>query len=90
MAPIQDVSVDDLKSKISTLEARIAQLESRLGGGQGTSASSQDGVRMILMGPPGAGKSHMSLFRAVDALRGARLLLTRSYRKGNTGSAAQG
>ncbi|KAL1601625.1 adenylate kinase [Paraconiothyrium brasiliense] len=56
MAPIQDASVDDLKHKVSTLEARIAELESRLGGGQGVAPQAQDGVRMILMGPPGAGK----------------------------------
>ncbi|KAF2443858.1 adenylate kinase-like protein cytosolic [Karstenula rhodostoma CBS 690.94] len=56
MAPIQDGSVDDLKHKVSTLEARIAELESRLGGGQGSAPQAQDGVRMILMGPPGAGK----------------------------------
>ncbi|KAF9731812.1 adenylate kinase [Paraphaeosphaeria minitans] len=56
MAPIQDASVDDLKHKVSTLEARIAELESRLGGGQSSAPQDQDGVRMILMGPPGAGK----------------------------------
>ncbi|KAK3216685.1 hypothetical protein GRF29_1g660897 [Pseudopithomyces chartarum] len=56
MAPIQDASVDDLKHKVTTLEARIAELEQRLGGGQGISAQAQDSVRMILMGPPGAGK----------------------------------
>jgi adenylate kinase len=56
MAPIQDASVDDLKHKVSTLEARIAELENRLGGGQGAAPQDQDGVRMILMGPPGAGK----------------------------------
>jgi adenylate kinase len=56
MAPIQDASVDDLKHKVSTLEQRIAELESRLGGGQSSAPQVQDGVRMILMGPPGAGK----------------------------------
>jgi adenylate kinase len=56
MAPIQDASVDDLKHKVSTLEARIAELETRLGGGQAAAPQGQDGVRMILMGPPGAGK----------------------------------
>lgn len=59
MAPIQDASVDDLKHKVSTLEARIAELEQRLGGSQASSAPAQDGVRMILMGPPGAGKFAM-------------------------------
>ncbi|PSN68419.1 adenylate kinase 1 [Corynespora cassiicola Philippines] len=49
-------SVSDLKGKISTLEARIAQLESKLGGQDTSSEALPTGVRMILMGPPGAGK----------------------------------
>ncbi|KAF2710905.1 adenylate kinase cytosolic [Pleomassaria siparia CBS 279.74] len=53
MAPIPDQVVDDLKGLISKLEGRIAELESRLGGGGGAPT---EGVRMILMGPPGAGK----------------------------------
>ncbi|KAF2243263.1 putative adenylate kinase [Trematosphaeria pertusa] len=53
MAPITETVVDELKSTVSRLEARIAELENRLAGGSG---SSTEGVRMILMGPPGAGK----------------------------------
>ena len=52
MAPITEQVVDELKGLISKLEGRIAELESSLGGGGG--APSQ-GIRMILMGPPGAG-----------------------------------
>lgn len=56
MAPITDTVVDDLKSTVSRLEKRIAELESRLTGHGGSAQPSQDSVRMILMGPPGAGK----------------------------------
>lgn len=54
MAPITEQAVDDLKSLIKQLEARVVELESRLSGGSGNSAPSE-GIRMILMGPPGAG-----------------------------------
>ena len=56
MAPIQDTVVDDLKNTVGRLEKRIVELEQRLGGGSGSSASQAEGVRMILMGPPGAGE----------------------------------
>jgi adenylate kinase len=56
MAPITDQIVDDLKSTISKLESRISELEGRLVHGGASSSSSQEGVRMILIGPPGAGK----------------------------------
>ncbi|KAF2688681.1 adenylate kinase [Lentithecium fluviatile CBS 122367] len=55
MAPIQETVVDELKNTVARLESRIHELEQRLGGGS-SSASSPEGVRMILMGPPGAGK----------------------------------
>ena len=61
MAPIVDQVVDDLKGTISRLEARVAELEGRLGGGKSTPSASSEGVRMILIGPPGAG---MLLFLA--------------------------
>ncbi|KAK4995454.1 adenylate kinase [Elasticomyces elasticus] len=58
MAPIIDQLVDKLKGTVDKLEARVAELEARLEGRDGTSSSlaSDDGVRMIIMGPPGAGK----------------------------------
>jgi len=56
MAPITDSVVDELKSTVHKLEQRIAELESRLSGHGGSSAASQESVRMILMGPPGAGE----------------------------------
>jgi len=56
MAPITDSAVSDLKKLVSKLESRIEELEARLDGGKGSSASSGGSMRMILMGPPGAGK----------------------------------
>ncbi|ORY17960.1 adenylate kinase-domain-containing protein [Clohesyomyces aquaticus] len=56
MSPLPEGVVDDLKSHIATLEARIAQLEGKLGGGGSSVSDQEQGVRMILMGPPGAGK----------------------------------
>ncbi|KAF2016598.1 adenylate kinase 1 [Aaosphaeria arxii CBS 175.79] len=54
MAPVVEQSVDDLKVTVQRLEARITELEGRLQGG--SPSSSPPGVRMVLMGPPGAGK----------------------------------
>jgi len=49
--------VDQLKGTVDKLEARVAELEARLQGkAAGSSAPAEDGMRMILMGPPGAGK----------------------------------
>jgi adenylate kinase len=57
MAPITDTAVDELKSTVSRLEQRIVELENRLSGQGGSApAASQESVRMILMGPPGAGE----------------------------------
>ena len=62
MAPIGEQLVDQLKGTVDKLEARVAELEARLQGKiSGSSASSsEDGMRMILMGPPGAGMSPLS------------------------------
>ncbi|KAL4928247.1 adenylate kinase ADK1 [Aspergillus undulatus] len=56
MAPITDEVVDGLKSTIGKLEARIEDLESRLVGGEPKPKSAAEHMRLILMGPPGAGK----------------------------------
>lgn len=52
-----------LKDLVAQLQAKIGQLESKASGAVGaasnvlsSSPSSQQGVRMILIGPPGAGK----------------------------------
>lgn len=57
MAPITDSAVSDLQSTVSRLEQRIAELESRLQGQVGVKDQAQESVRMILIGPPGAGMS---------------------------------
>ncbi|KAF1353361.1 adenylate kinase 1 [Delphinella strobiligena] len=57
MAPLGEQLVDQLKGTVDRLEARVAELEARLQGkATGSSAPAEDGMRMILMGPPGAGK----------------------------------
>ncbi|OCK80184.1 adenylate kinase [Lepidopterella palustris CBS 459.81] len=53
MAPLKDQVVDDLKNLVHRLESRVAELEAKLSGSDGSSGGS---MRMILMGPPGAGK----------------------------------
>lgn len=57
MAPITDQLVDELKNTISKLESRVQELEARLHGGKGAASSSPESMRMILIGPPGAGTS---------------------------------
>ncbi len=58
MAPITDDIVEALRDTIHQLESRVYQLESKMGGGDGSSSSrvGKSSIRMILMGPPGAGK----------------------------------
>ncbi|GAD97323.1 adenylate kinase, putative [Paecilomyces variotii No. 5] len=58
MAPITDETVDGLKNIIHKLEARVEQLEERLthGGESSKPRSVAEQMRMVLMGPPGAGK----------------------------------
>ncbi|KAI4225870.1 MAG: hypothetical protein LQ349_006976 [Xanthoria aureola] len=60
MAPIQDETVDNLRDLVQKLESRVQQLEAKLEGSGGASGQQTKGdgpsIRMILMGPPGAGK----------------------------------
>ncbi|KAF2085792.1 adenylate kinase 1 [Saccharata proteae CBS 121410] len=56
MAPVTDQVVDELKSLVNKLESRVNELESKLEGGSKSSGGAQQAMRMILMGPPGAGK----------------------------------
>jgi len=58
MAPITQETVDGLKDVISKLESRVVQLEDRLAhGSNGPKAKPiAQQMRIILMGPPGAGK----------------------------------
>lgn len=57
MAPITDDTVEALRDTIHKLESRVHKLEAKMGGGDSSQPrSSLASVRMILMGPPGAGK----------------------------------
>lgn len=58
MAPLGEQLVDQLKGTVDKLEARVAELEARLHGkaqSSASSSSSDESMRIILMGPPGAG-----------------------------------
>ncbi|MCJ1257692.1 adenylate kinase [Lignoscripta atroalba] len=61
MAPIKDDTVDALRDLVNKLESRVEQLEAKLQDSHGgpparKTRSNSESVRMILMGPPGAGK----------------------------------
>lgn len=80
MAPITDDTVEALRDTIHKLESRVHQLESKLGEGTGSGGkanSALQSVRMILMGPPGAGECS-------DSLRFPALKLKYAIREGNT------
>ena len=65
MAPITDDIVETLRDTIHKLESRVQQLEAKLqGGGSSTHSpsSTTDSVRIILMGPPGAGMPMVQTF----------------------------
>ena len=47
--------IEQLKSHIGSLETRIHELENKYGKPDTGSKSAVDGMRMILIGPPGAG-----------------------------------
>lgn len=56
---MSDKLVQELQSTIDRLEKRLADVESRLHGGSSapsSQAGGSDGMRMILIGPPGAGR----------------------------------
>lgn len=56
MAPIGDDTVQSLQELVNKLESRVKQLEDKLQhASSGTTHSAAEEVRMILMGPPGAG-----------------------------------
>lgn len=78
MTPIKDETVDSLRDLVHKLESRVQQLESRVDGSGGGSGqqTKRDGssMRMVLMGPPGAGTGNH--FRLLFYLP-----LTRSYRQ---------
>ena len=63
MAPIKDETVDALRDLVNKLEARVEQLEAKVRQHDGSAptrpAKSTESIRMILMGPPGAGKYYI-------------------------------
>jgi adenylate kinase len=62
MAPIGDDTVQSLQELVNKLETRVKQLEDKLQhASSGTTQSATEGVRMILMGPPGAGAWSLDL-----------------------------
>jgi hypothetical protein len=81
MAPTDGPVVDELKSIIAKLETRVEQLEHKLAGRDAASTS----MRMILMGPPGAGMQRsLWLKKAEQATKFA------AYRQGNASSENKG
>ena len=58
MAPTE---VEELKATVSKLEARVRELESR--SSSGGSPGLREALRMILIGPPGAGLFHLCAVR---------------------------
>lgn len=50
-------TVETLKATVEKLEQRIKDLESRLTGHDYSGSRKPNGMRMILIGPPGAGMS---------------------------------
>ena len=61
MAPITEETVNGLKSVIDKLESRVEDLEYRLTHGGEKPKSPAEQMRLILMGPPGAGMLLLSL-----------------------------
>jgi adenylate kinase len=61
MAPITDDQVNSLKAQVKALEKRIYELEQKASGAPAPNISDQ--MRMILIGPPGAGTSRVLLGR---------------------------
>lgn len=60
MAPVKDETVDGLRDLVAKLELRVEQLEAKLEQTPGAPTarrpkSSSSSIRMVLMGPPGAG-----------------------------------
>ena len=75
MAPAEEL-VDKLKGTVDKLEARVAELEARLQGKEPGGSSGGDGMRMILIGPPGAGMCCESTKRKLRPGRERTALLT--------------
>lgn len=53
--------VEQLRSHIASLESRVHELEGKFGKPDNGAKSTVDGMRMILIGPPGAGTCMLAL-----------------------------
>lgn len=60
MAPVTEEAVNGLKDIIGKLEVRIEDLENRLTNGSEKPKTLSEKMRIILMGPPGAGMPYCS------------------------------
>ena len=58
--------IEQLKNHIGSLESRIHELENKYGKPDAGNKSSVDGMRMILIGPPGAGMCTVATFNGYD------------------------
>ncbi|RMD43212.1 hypothetical protein DV735_g1974, partial [Chaetothyriales sp. CBS 134920] len=56
MAPITEGAVDELRAIIHELQQKVHDLEAKVDGSSGKTRSIADQMRLILIGPPGAGK----------------------------------
>ena len=58
MAPVDQNTADELRGLVKRLEMRVQELEGKLSGGSGSGANPLNTMRMVIMGPPGAGQSY--------------------------------
>lgn len=68
MAPTIDQLGQQLKATVADLEQRLDDARANLAkhGSGSSAATSEDGMRMILMGPPGAGTCRITLDERQD------------------------
>lgn len=57
---MSEEKIENLKQQIKDLEARVKELEAK----DASTKSASEAMRMILIGPPGAGKQYVVLSRA--------------------------
>lgn len=87
-----DQLVEQLKATVDKLENRVNELETRLHGGSvAVKPGEGQGMRMILIGPPGAGMWRSHRMAGVSGLY-LGTMADRSFqcRQGNTGTEAEG
>ncbi|GMG03323.1 unnamed protein product [Aspergillus oryzae var. brunneus] len=85
MAPITEEAVSGLKDIIGKLEARVEELESRLSNGFKPKSVAEH-MRMVLMGPPGAGMIYDFPFPDIFGLKCFGILTSPQTRQGHPGT----